>query len=220
MRPEELLPRNLTLSIGSRVPPAVTSTLAPLKACPGRERGRAPAAPASTSSQAASNSAGSARRPIPCSPLAARRPLPGGMTCTPRSRNVSRLARTAGCSYMWLFIAGATSTGQVAASAQLVSRLSARPWASLAIVLAEAGAIRYRSACATSSRWLGGSCAGGGWSGNAPRAGSRSNSLASTGAPLRAANDAAPTKRRLAVVCTTRTTCPPAVARRTNSSAL
>jgi len=32
MRPEELLPTNLTLSIGSRVPPAVTSTLRALHA--------------------------------------------------------------------------------------------------------------------------------------------------------------------------------------------
>jgi hypothetical protein len=53
---------------------------------------------------------------------------------------------------MWLFIAGATSTGQVAASAAEVSRLSARPWASLAIVLALAGAIRKASALRTSSR--------------------------------------------------------------------
>jgi hypothetical protein len=43
---------------------------------------------------------------------------------------------------MWLFIAGATSTGQVAASAAPVSRLSASPPASLAMVLADAGAIR------------------------------------------------------------------------------
>ena len=79
----------------------------------------------------------------------------------------------------------------MAASAQLLSRLSARPPASLAIVFAEAGAITYTSALATSSRWLSGSCDGGGWSGNAPRAGSRSNSLASTGAPVSAANEAA-----------------------------
>ena len=52
------------------------------------------------------------------------------------------MARVAGCSYMALFIAGATSTGQVAASAALVSRLSASPAASLAIVLADAGAMR------------------------------------------------------------------------------
>ena len=70
---------------------------------------------------------------------------------------MSRFVRTAGCAYIWLFIAGATISGQVAASAQLVSRLSARPCASLAIVLAEAGAIRYTCARSTSSRWLGGS---------------------------------------------------------------
>jgi len=38
----------------------------------------------------------------------------------------------AGCSYMWLFIAGAITSGQVAASAQLLRRLSASPAASLA----------------------------------------------------------------------------------------
>jgi hypothetical protein len=41
---------------------------------------------------------------------------------------------------LW-FIAGAISTGQVAASAQLLRRLSANPPASLAIVFAEAGAM-------------------------------------------------------------------------------
>ena len=102
------------------------------------------------------------------------------------------MACVAACSYMWLFIAGATRTGQVAASAAEVSRLSARPWASLAIVFALAGAIRKASALRTSSRWLSGSWSGAGWSGNAPRAGSRSNSSVRTGAPVRAANDAAP----------------------------
>jgi hypothetical protein len=61
---------------------------------------------------------------------------------------------------MWLFIAGATTADSAAASAQLVSRLSASPAASLAIVFAEAGAIRKTSAFATSSRWLSGSCSG------------------------------------------------------------
>jgi hypothetical protein len=111
----------------------------------------------------------------------------------------------AACSYMWLFIAGATSTGQVAASAADVSRLSASPWASLAIVLALAGAIRNASALRTSSRWLSGSWSGGGWSGKAPRAGSRSNSSVRTGAPVSAANDAAPTKRWAVGVWMTRT---------------
>jgi hypothetical protein len=121
---------------------------------------------------------------------------------------------------MWSFIAGATASGQAAARAALVSRLSARPWASLASVLAEAGAIRYTSAFSTRRRWLSGSSGGGCWSGKAPRAGSRSNSSVSTGAPVRAAKDAAPTKRWLTGVWMTRTACPAAVARRTSSSAL
>src|SRR5439155_1683515 len=82
----------------------------------------------------------------PCSPLEARRPSSGPITSTPRSRSVVRLAWVAACSYMWLFIAGATSTGQPAASAHAPSMSSAIPAASLAIVLAEAGAIRYTSA--------------------------------------------------------------------------
>ena len=46
---------------------------------------------------------------------------------------------------MWLFIAGAITSGAVQASAALVSRLSAWPPASLAIVFADAGAIRKAS---------------------------------------------------------------------------
>ena len=52
----------------------------------------------------------------------------------------------AGCSYIASFIAGATISGRRHASAAVVSRLSARPSASLAIVLADAGAIRKTSA--------------------------------------------------------------------------
>ena len=126
-----------TLSIGSRVPPAVTSTRSPRHELVGgsaRRRG--------SLSQTSSSRAGSGRRPTPSSPSEARRPRSGSTTLTPRARSVSRLVCTAGCSYMWLFIAGATTSGQVAASAALQRRLSARPWASLAIVFAEAGAIR------------------------------------------------------------------------------
>ncbi len=127
MRPEELLPRNLTLSIGSRVPPAVTSTLSPsspvvlARAGEGSAEPSAPGspAPASACSQAASRRAGSARRPTPSSPLEASRPTPGSTTVAPRSRSVLRLACVAGCSYMRLFIAGAITSGQRAASAQL-----------------------------------------------------------------------------------------------------
>ena len=126
----------------------------------------------------------------------------------------------AGCSHIAWFMAGATITGQVAASAALVRRLSASPWASLARVFALAGATRKASALRTSSRWLAGSCSGTACPGNAPRSGSRSHSCTRTGAPVSAANDGAPTKRCAAGVWTTRTACPPFVARRTTSSAL
>ena len=43
---------------------------------------------------------------------------------------------------MWLFIAGATISGEVQASAAPVRRLSASPWASLPTVFAEAGAMQ------------------------------------------------------------------------------
>ena len=125
---------NRTESIGSRVPPAVTSTRSP-----SIDRG---APLGTTASTAPSRSAGSRSRPTPHSPLEPSAPTSGSSTVTPRARRVARLARVAGCSYMALFIAGATSTGQVAASAALVNRLSASPAASLAIVLADAGAMR------------------------------------------------------------------------------
>ena len=92
-----------TESIGSRVPPAVTSTRRP-------SSGRGVPVPAA-SSTAASSSAGSARRPTPHSPREASAPVPGSTTWTPRARSVSRLACVAGCSYMRLFIAGASTTG-------------------------------------------------------------------------------------------------------------
>jgi hypothetical protein len=56
--------------------------------------------------------------------------------------------------------------------------------------------------------------------GKAPRSGSSSNSLVSTGAPVMPANDAAPTKRWAAGVCTTRTAWPALMASRVSSSAL
>ncbi len=214
-----------TLSIGSRVPPAVTSTRSPSRRAPEAEAPFDPTGGAlsSTRSQTASSSAGSARRPTPSSPSEARRPTPGSTMTAPRSRSVARFARVAGCSYIRLFIAGAITSGQPAASAQLVSRLSAWPPASLAIVFAEAGAIRNTSALATSSRWLIGSCCAlspSGWPGKAPRIGSRANSLLSAGPPLSASNEAGPTKRRLVGVCTTRTAWPAPVASRINSRAL
>jgi hypothetical protein len=117
-------------------------------------------------------------------------------------------------------MAGATTSGAVDASAALVSRLSASPAASLAIVLAEAGARQSTSQRRTSSRCEIGSWSGAGSPGKAPRAGSRSNSSTSTGAPLTASKVARPTNFRLVGVCTTRTECPAPVASRTSSTAL
>ena len=63
---------NRTGSIGSRVPPAVTSTCSPARSCG-----------ASSRSTAATMSSGSARRPTPTSPPASR-PDSGSTMCTPR----------------------------------------------------------------------------------------------------------------------------------------
>jgi hypothetical protein len=65
----------------------------------------------------------------------------GGTIRAPREASVSTLACVAGWVHILSFIAGATTSGAVEASAALVSRLSAIPVASLAIVLAEAGTI-------------------------------------------------------------------------------
>ena len=74
----------------------------------GRERRRPRRAPRSP--PAARRARAGARRPA--SPLDASRPLPGSSTTAPRPRSVATFACVAGCSHMWLFIAGATSSGQ------------------------------------------------------------------------------------------------------------
>ena len=200
-----------TASIGSRVPPAVIRTLSP-----SRSRGGG----ASAASIAASSAGGSGSRPIPHSPGEPSAPVPGSSTVAPRSRSTARLACVAGCSYIAWFIAGATSSGPRKASAIAVSRLSAAPAASLAIVFADAGTIARTSAVSASWRWLSGACSGAGSPGKAPRSGSGSHSVISTGAPVMPANEALPTKRVDASVCTTRTAWPAFVARRVSSSAL
>ena len=212
IRPEDRLPTKRTASIGSRVPPAVTSTDRPSSSPP-------PAAP-SADSTAASSSGGSGSRPIPHSPGEPSAPVPGSSTVAPRARSVSRLARVAACSYIASFIAGATSSGRRQASAAAHSRLSACPAASLAIVLADAGATRKTSARSTSSRCESGAWAGAGSPGNTPRSGSGSHSVTSTGAPVMPAKEAAPTKRPAASVWMTRTAWPAFMARRVSSSAL
>ena len=126
----------------------------------------------------------------------------------------------AGCSYIAWFIAGATISGQRQTSAAAVSRLSAWPWASLAIVFADAGAITNRSADSASRRCESGAWAGSGSPGNAPRSASGSHSVTSTGAPVSAAKDSRPTNRVAASVCTTRMAWPAFVASRVSSTAL
>jgi hypothetical protein len=121
---------------------------------------------------------------------------------------------------MAAFIAGATTSGPRQASAAAVSRLSASPAASLATVLAEAGAMSRQSARSTSARCEIPACSGSGSPGQAPRSGSGSHSVISTGAPVMPANDAGPTNRADASVWMTRTECPSRMARRTSSSAL
>ena len=133
MRPLERLPMKRTGSIGSRVPPAVTRTRRP-------SQGRSPAG--STASTRSSRRAGSGSRPRPCSPREASRPSSGSITAMPRSRRVARFAWVAASAYIRSFIAGATRRGAVQARNEVVSIESAIPAASLARVLAEAGATR------------------------------------------------------------------------------
>ena len=134
IRPDERLPTKRTLSSGSRVPPAVTSTRRPARQ-PG----------ASSCSTRAAISSGSAIRPTPHSPSAIS-PSSGPTSSTPRATSVSAFARVAGCAHMRGFIAGATSTGPRWASAASVSRLSEMPCASFASVFAVQGATTSRSA--------------------------------------------------------------------------
>ena len=158
-----------TASIGSRVPPAVTMTRRPsqgprsptalgdgasvarrprrslVAGIARRRRGSPRPAPA--------GAPGSGSRPRPCSPREASRPSSGSITSTPRSRRVARLAWVAASAYMRSFIAGAISRGAVQARKDVVSIESAKPPASLATVLAEAGATRKASQLAASSRW-------------------------------------------------------------------
>ena len=211
IRPLERLPMKRTESIGSRVPPAVTSTRSP---------SQDPRAAGRSASTSASSRSGDGSRPTPISPREASAPSSGSITRTPRSRSVARFAWVAGSAYMRSFIAGATTRGAGQARNEVVSIESAIPAASLAIVFAEAGAIKHRSALAASSRWPIGSWSGSGSPGNAPRSGSRSNSSSSTGAPTMPSNEAEPTKRCAAGVISTRTPCPARVASRASSRAL
>ena len=74
--------------------------------------------------------------------LALRRERAGARgTIWAASRSTAMLACVAGWCHILSFMAGATISGAVFASAALVRRLSANPWASFAMVFAEAGTI-------------------------------------------------------------------------------
>ena len=79
------------------------------------------------------------QRPLPVMPQA-RGPFSGGTTLTPRPSRISMLARVAGCSHIFTFIAGATITGAWVAKNRVVRKSSASPWANFASMLAVAGA--------------------------------------------------------------------------------
>ena len=88
-------------------------------------------------------SSGSASRPLPIQPHA-RYPAPGSTKRTPRAASVARLACTAGCSSMLVFIAGAISTGARVARYNALRKSSAMPAANLPMMLAVAGATSSR----------------------------------------------------------------------------
>ena len=140
--PVERLVITLTGSIGSCVPPALTTMRRPAKG---------PSRPRSARIRPRISSGG-ARRPGPICPEA-KRPATGPTKCTPRSRSVATFACVAGCAHMWLSIAGATSTGAVVAKATQPSRSSAKPCARRARVVAVAGTMANSSACSPKRTW-------------------------------------------------------------------
>ena len=122
-----------TESIGSRVPPAVTRTRSP---------SHDPRAAGRSASTSASRRSGDGSLPTPFSPRDASAPSSGSITRTPRSRSVARFAWVAASAYIRSFIAGATARGAGQARNDVLTIESAIPAASLATVLADAGAIR------------------------------------------------------------------------------
>ena len=124
-----------TGSMASWVGPAVTRTFLPARSF----------SQAICAKIQSTRKAGSGSLPLPSSPQA-RCPLEGSMILTPRSLRSARLACVAGCSYILVFMAGETRTGQVQARSVVESMSSAMPHAILAMILAVAGAMIARSA--------------------------------------------------------------------------
>ncbi|SPB32356.1 hypothetical protein MAJHIDBO_02269 [Propionibacterium freudenreichii subsp. shermanii] len=109
--------------------------------------------PSSASSTAHSMSDNSASRPLPTSSQASR-PDDGSTKLMPSWRQVVILRWVTGLSYIRVFIAGASTTGQVAASRVAVRWSLAMPAAVRAITSALAGAITNTSAHLASSMWV------------------------------------------------------------------
>ena len=124
---------NLAASIGSLVPPAVTSTRLPLSG------------PPSAAIAVSKISSGSASLPAPVSsPVSL--PTAGHTIVIPLSFKVSMFETVALFSHISVCMAGATITGQVAARTVVVRRSSAIPEVIFARNEAVAGATTTRSA--------------------------------------------------------------------------
>ena len=92
---------------------------------------------------------GSAKRPGPTIPQA-RTPSSGSTITWPRARSTRTFSCVAGWFHIFVFIAGARTTGPVKARYVVVRKSSANPCASFARMLAVAGAItRASAACAS-----------------------------------------------------------------------
>ncbi len=124
-----------TGSIGSCVPPAVTTIRRPARSC---------RRPSNRTAASKSRSIGTSR-PMPLIPEASG-PVSGPTRCAPRARRVATFAATAGCSHMKWFIAGARTSGALVASAESETISSAMPCANFASISAVAGATTKRSA--------------------------------------------------------------------------
>ena len=197
-RPEERLPRYLTGSMGSRVPPAEMTTCRPCRLLsPSPEASCAPANPAAACVKAAracdTICSGSGIRPTPES-LPVRRPLSGSMTVRPRSRSTATFSRVAGLTHIWVCMAGARTTGAWQVSIVAVSMSSARPARTRASRSAEAGATTTSSAHSATA-----TCS---------TAAGSSKTPVDTGLPLTAARAGAPMNLSADSVATTLTSCP------------
>ena len=133
---------NRTASIGSRVPPALIRTLRPDRSLLCDEI-------VSTQSRILLICG---YRPTPLS-SPVNRPTSGSTTCTPRVLRVAILSTVAWLSHISVCIAGTKISGAREARTIFVNRSSARPWASLAIKSAVAGAMTIRSEFFANEIW-------------------------------------------------------------------